>query len=277
MRPPCAKPKMVTGVHRCGTQRLRRISVVSRKIGAALAVAGLVATVVGGIAYYQWRLPRFQGQINALEVKLAQPHGYVATPALSRLPRDLIKAPLARELLSEDFAFYYEDHEDRASVQGAIKRLAFEHQLTLSDQLLAAALDEPAELAFWADAKGAPRYWVMSMTRGVLTRALEQLAPVAAKDQQLSVIGEMSAPGGSVKVYALKLSPRRTLGLVAQGERLVVLSDPGLLFDNERVADPASAKVVASLLADKAGTSSVFRQALGLEQTTTPWSPRPAC
>ena len=118
-------------------------------VASLVAIGAIVATTVRA---------RFGGEINALGVDLGRPDAYVSTPALSKLPRDMVKAPVLREVLDEDFAFYYEEHEDRLGLRGAVKRIAFEHDKTLTDQLLEAALDEPAEMAFWADAKGAPRY-----------------------------------------------------------------------------------------------------------------------
>ena len=90
---------------------------------------------------------------------------------------------MLRDLLDEDFAFWYEEHEDRLGLRGAIKRIAFEHDKTLSDQLLEAALDEPAEMAFWADAKGAPRFWLMALSRSTLARSLQELGSVALKER----------------------------------------------------------------------------------------------
>jgi uncharacterized protein YfaA (DUF2138 family) len=230
--------------------------------GAALGAALLVAAVIV-VATLGWRA-RYRGEINQLGVDLARPHAYVATPALSRLPRDLIQAPVLRELLTEDFAFYYEEHEERLSLEGAVRRIAFEHDTTLLDKLVAVALDEPAEVAMWADAKGAPRHWLIAMTRGVIARALHSMATVAAKDSQLSVIADLPLNGESATVYALTLSPRRTLALVAQGERVVVLSHPGLLFDAQRRADERARDVVEALLSPGATSNSPYRRSLGL-------------
>ncbi len=230
-----------------------------RWVGALIAVGVLAAAAVG-LGLRQ----RFDGAINATGVDLSQPDAYVYTPALSRLPRDIAKAPIARDLLTEDFAFYYEEHEDRLGLRGAVKRIAFEHRTTLGDDLLAQVLDEPAELALWADAKGAPRHWLLAVTRGTVARALQQLATLAADDRQLSVVGQVGFNGSDATVYALSLSPRRTLGFVSQGNRVVVLSDPGLLFGDARKADPRSAKVVAQLLSGDAGEQGAYRRALGL-------------
>ncbi len=231
-------------------------------VGGALAIVGAVVAVKVGWA-------RFGGTINALEVDLAEPDAYVATPALSRLPRDLVKAPIARDVLTEDFAFYYEEHEDRLGLRGALKRIAFERDTTLTDKLVELALDEPAEVAMWADAKGAPRYWLIAMTRNTLAKAIQGIGTLAAGDKQLSTIGEVRFNGSATTVYALTLSPRRTLAVASQGNRVVVLSDPGLLFDDARNADPKSREVVAHLLSGEAKEQSVFRRHFGLGEPGT--------
>jgi uncharacterized protein YfaA (DUF2138 family) len=228
-----------------------------------------MALIAGGLVFATIGWARFGGQINALGVDLTQPQAYVVTTALSKLPRDLIKAPIAREVLTEDFAFYYEDHEDRLGLNGALKRIAFEHDSHLGDKLIELALDQPAEVAWWADAKGAPRYWLMAMTRGVLARTLQSMASIAAQDRQLSVIDSIRINGTNERVYALTISPRRTLAFVSHGERLVVLSDPGLLFDEQRHADPASRDVIAKLLSGVTETQMVYRRHFGLPDSVS--------
>ena len=233
-------------------------------IGVATAVVAVGVVAAGVLG---WRHQhRYDGVINALRVDLAAPQAYVATPSLSALPRDVVKAPVLRDVLTDDFAFYYEEQEDRLAVVGAIKRIAFEHDLGLTDRLLAIALDEPAELAWWTDAKGAPRHWLVAMTRGALARALQQAATVAASDAQLGVVATLGIHGSDVPFLALTLSPRRTLVLAAAGDRVVVLSDPGLLFDADRRPDPGSLKVVEALLADDADANAVYRRHFALPE-----------
>jgi uncharacterized protein YfaA (DUF2138 family) len=225
----------------------------------ALAIGGAAAVALhAGLGWAS-----YTGTINAAHVDLSAPDGYIVTPALSRLPRDLVKAPLAKELLTEDFAFYYEEHPDRLGLSGTLKRIAFEHDTTVGDELVAAALDEPAEVALWADSKGAPRWWMVSMTRGVLARALQQAATWAVKDTQMSVLGKLPGTSGDT-VYALALSPHRTLALVARGSRVVVLSDPGLLYTATREIDRKSAERVAAMLSGDKATQAVYRQSFGL-------------
>lgn len=224
---------------------------------SAAALAAVATSVWWGLAW-----ARFDGVINAMGVNLGQPHAYISSASLSTLPRDLAKAPVLRELLNEDFVFYYEDQEDRLNLLGTLKRLAFEHELSLSDKLINLALDEPAELAFWTDAKSAPRHWALAVTRGGLAKALQGLATLAAKDKQLTLIGELRLGKLSLEkqpVYALTLSSRRTLAVTTRGNRVVVLSDPGLLFDAQRQADPKAAQVLAELLSGDGAEQSPWR------------------
>lgn len=233
-------------------------------------VGGLVAVVLAGgatLATVGLGWSRYDGRINALGVDLAQPAGYIGTPSLATLPRDLVKAPVLREWLTEDFAFYYEEHEDRLGLTGALRRITFEHETTLADNLLELALAEPAEVALWTDAKGAPRHWALAMTRGTLAKALQGLGAIAAKDKQLTLIGEVKASAFSFSaqpVYALQLSARRTLALASRGNRVVVLSDPGLLFDGERQPDGRAVQVLEQLLSGDDGAQALWRKHLGL-------------
>lgn len=205
-------------------------------------IAGLVTAVAaaGGAVAYQrgnhWKEFHFVG--SRLKVDLAHPDALIRTSSLSRLPRDLLKAPIARDVLTEELAFYYDQQEDRLGLSGALKRIAYEHKLDWTDQILAGALNAPAELALWRDGKGALRHYALVMQRNALSRVLQQAATVALKDGQLKRAGEISTASGKAVVLALEINPRRTLLLISQGERLVVLSDPGLLFDtgNQPVA-----------------------------------------
>ncbi len=233
------------------------------KIVAGLAAVAVVAA--GAVALGLRK--QFGGHINALGVDLRAPAAYVATPSLTALSRDLVKAPVLRELLTEDFAFYYEAHEDRLGLAGAIKRVAFEHETTWRDDLIALAMDQPSEVALWADERGAARYWALAMTRDALARVIQGLGQIAAGDAQLSLIGEAPLASfglQSVPVYALQLSPRRTLAIASRGNRVVVLSDPGLLFDGERKADGEAAKVLGQLLSGDTGDQALWRRHFGL-------------
>lgn len=236
-----------------------------QKKWAIAGAAVVVAAVAIGAATFSYG--RYSGQINAVGVDLRQPAAYLATPSLTALSRDLVKAPVLRDLLTEDFVFYYEAHEDRLGLAGAIKRVAYEHDTTFTDDLMALALDQPAEVALWADDRGAARHWALAMTRNALAKVIQGMGAIAAKDKQLTLVAEvpLSAFGlQSVPVYALSLSPRRTLAIASRGNRVVVFSDPGLLFDSQRQPDPDSSKVLAQLLSGDEADQGLWRRHFGL-------------
>src|SRR5512147_829100 len=96
----------------------------------------LVATVgvllLLGVALHVYRSvgrADYSGPIASLSLDLEHPDVFVRTRSLSQLPRDLLKVPLARDLLSEDFVFYYEDDPDRLGLEGSLRRIAYEHDL----------------------------------------------------------------------------------------------------------------------------------------------------
>jgi uncharacterized protein YfaA (DUF2138 family) len=190
-----------------------------------------------------WKYFRFSG--TRLQANLAQPDALIRSKNLAQMPRDLLKVPMARDVLTEDLAFYYDQHEDRLGVNGAIKRIAFEHELEWSDQIFLSVFNEPAELALWRDGKGALRHYALVMRRNMFAKVLEQAAKVALKDLQLKQAGEISTAAGSAKVLALEVNPRRTLLLISQGDTLVVLSDPGLLMNGgEKINADAKSAIV---------------------------------
>jgi uncharacterized protein YfaA (DUF2138 family) len=62
----------------------------------------------------------FHGLVSGLNLDLSRPDALIRTDSLSRLPPDLLKLPVARDVLTEDFVDYYERHENRLSLAGTI-------------------------------------------------------------------------------------------------------------------------------------------------------------
>ena len=210
-------------------------------------IAGLFLVATGSMAAYQrasnWKVFHYPG--NQLMVNLGEPDALIRTASLAQLPKDLLKAPIARDVLTEDLVFYYEQHEDQLGLKGAIKRIAYEHELTWSDHLFAAVMDEPAEMALWRDGKGALRHFAIVMQRNALAKVMQQAAQVALKDAQLKFAAEIEHGAGKAQVLALEINPRRTLLLVTEGDHMIVLSDPGLLFNkNNKIVPEARAAIV---------------------------------
>lgn len=222
-------------------------------------VAGVAAAVVAAVVAYRhlgWEAYK-PGQTRLL-VDLARPDALIRTASLARLPRDILRVPVAKDVLTEDFVYYYQSHEDRLGLDGAVRRIAYEHKLDWSDRLVAAVLDEPAEVALWRDGKGALRHYAIVIRRNALAAVLQEAATIALKDRQLTRAGELRAGGATVPVYALALNPRRTLLVAAKGGRLVVLSDPGLLLDKDGKIGAQPQAAVAAWLDDESALAQGF-------------------
>lgn len=231
----------------------------------AIVFSALAFAVGGAIALKTFGWDPFDQKVNPLGLDLAVPDALLSTQSLAALPRDILKQPHAKRLLTEDLAFYYEAHEDRLGVLGAIRRIAYEHNVTWSDALLRRVLDEPAQIALWRDSKGALRHYVVSIKRSALTALLEEAGKIALKDTQLTKAGDISTGFGSVPLFALAISPRRTFLMASRGERMVLLSDPGMLLLKDKSIDSKAGAAIARLLeasTDPAATNFAGRAAL---------------
>lgn len=224
---------------------------------AALAIAaGVAVQVVWHPFGRAWK-----GQPRQLELDFSRPDALVDSESLSSLPRDMLRVPLLRDVLTEDFVNYYEDNEGRLSASGALRRIAFEHDLDWGDALLKRVFDEPGRLMAWRGADGTLRYWALSMERNGLAKVLQTLGTIAPADTQLSRAGEVDG----TPLYALRIGPARSLLLAGKGDRLVILSEAGMLLDAEGKPIGARAKAVAAWLSDDAGAREAPLQSFALD------------
>jgi uncharacterized protein YfaA (DUF2138 family) len=229
---------------------------MKRTLIAAVVLLAAIASAAGYQRASHWKPYTYPGTF--LKADLARPDALIRTASLARLPHDILKVPLARDVLTEDLVFYYEHHEDRLGLEGAVRRIAYEHELGWGDRVVQAALDEPAQVALWRDGRGALRHFAIVLRRNALASVLQEAGTVALKDRQLTRAGTLATRGGEAAVLALQVNPRRTLLLIARGERLVVLSDPGLLFNDKREMNAGAAAAVASWIDDADALARVF-------------------
>lgn len=214
-------------------------------------IAGGVSltVLVGGLVFLManvWSM--FDGPFNTLQIDLAKPDAWIRTKSLARLPRDLLQVPIAKDVLTEDFVFYYEQNEDRLGIKGSLRRIAYEHDLNWEDRLVETILDEPAEVALWRDQKGSLRYYLIAMTRNQLSKLVQQAATVVLGDKQLKVATTVRVGGDSVTVFALTYGNDKTLLFATRGNRAVVMSHPGMLLNAKNRPNHESEKVLRNLL-----------------------------
>ncbi len=83
---------------------------------------------------------------------------------------------MLRDVATENLFFYYREDEGRLGLEGALRRISFEHELDLGDRFIASILDRPAQIAFWKSRDGRLGRWLMIIRREGLIPILEALS-----------------------------------------------------------------------------------------------------
>lgn len=237
---------------------------------AAFAVFGVLACVV---AFAVWRgaqpapVEPERADNSALQLDLLQPDALIESASLASLPRDLLRVPLLRDLLTEDFVFYYESNADRLGIAGALRRIAYEHDLELRDTLIHELLDQPADIALWRGSDGRLGHALLRMRRGALAKTLQPLLQVAADDTQLRSVGELQVDGDAVTVYRLRYNHDRAIVFAAYCDELVVLSSAQMLQSASDAESPLGRIEVGQLQNLLAGKAT-FAPHFGLDRRT---------
>ena len=250
-------------------------SVAKKTLGVIVAL--LIAVALAVALFLGWHAFQHHQRLSApipaelsdiAPIPLAQPDALIVSTRLRDLPRDLLQVPLLKALLTEDFVFYYDDNDGMLGFKGALRRIAYEHHMTWGDNLLALALDQPADIAFWHDDAGKLTHWMINAQRTGLTALLQQAAKIALHDTQLTQVGTLPLlDGGTTPVYQLQYGANRSLLFAANGDKLIVFSDASMLTSDDYGAAPLRAKVWQALL-DTHWQASPLRQHFGVAHFT---------
>lgn len=195
------------------------------------------------------RPPPFSGPIDERAPNIEhRPDALIRSHSLSRLPPDLLRIPLARDVLTEDFVTYYEQNENRLALSGTLRRIAFEHKLDFSEKLLKSVFDEPVEIALWRDDAGRLKDFVIVLSRNPLARIIQTALPavVEATDMQLSSAGKLD--GTNVEILVLRYGTGHQLMLLSKGDRIVALSNPGMLLKEKNQQSEEAVERIKELL-----------------------------
>ncbi|WP_225579279.1 DUF2138 domain-containing protein [Pseudomonas sp. PDM14] len=245
----------------------RRMSPRTRGALIALGVLGVGAASAAGLffsGFFEPKAVRDLAEQSSYQLDLQRPDALIESASLSRLPKDLLSVPLLRDTLTEDFVFYYESHADRLGLLGSLRRIIFEHELTLQDNLIEELLDQPAEVALWRGADGKLKNFVLLMERGGLAKVLEPLARIASDDTQMRQVGELDVDGDAVALYRLRYNAERALLFASYGDKLLVLSNQGMLFDGDYEGAQQARDATESIEALLAGDDP-FHERFGLD------------
>jgi uncharacterized protein YfaA (DUF2138 family) len=223
----------------------------------------LVAAIAAGMGWF-FHGPKPAPALAMDAVGLSRPDALLQSRSLSQLPKDLLAIPFLRDTLTEDFVFYYQAHADRLGLIGSLRRIIYEHDLSLQDNLIEQLLDQPADVALWRGLDGRLNDFLLVMDRGGLARVLEPLAHVALDDQQLSKLGDLSVNGHSTGLYQLNYNASKSLAFAAYGDKLVVLSNPARLYNPGDGANDAPGSVSTTAIEALLGGAKLFPEAFGL-------------
>jgi uncharacterized protein YfaA (DUF2138 family) len=224
----------------------------------------LVVVVAGGIGWFMHKPKAPAPALASDKLGMSRPDGLLETHSLSQLPKDLLAVPFLKETLTEDFVFYYETHADRLGLIGSLRRIIYEHDLKLQDTLIEQLFDQPADIALWRGADGRLKDFLLVMDRGGLAKVLEPLAKVALDDSQLSKVADLKVGIEGVALYQLNYNASKALLFASHGDKLVVLSNPGKLYDPQSGATEEPGSVSTTAIAALLNGEKLFPEAFGL-------------
>ncbi len=148
----------------------------------------------------------------------------VNTTAFTTLWRDILKAKVAKTIVNEDLLFYYEESESHLSLKGSVKRIAFERDMTVLDDIFAYVLDRPLKLAFWKGYHGRLNHFLGITNRSGLTDVMTKLGEMTLDDKQLAISSTKEINGKKVNVFKLSYGAGDTLYFYADGDDLIFSS-----------------------------------------------------
>lgn len=193
---------------------------------------GLLALPVLVFFWQPWRtsLPPAPPPLPLPQESLFHPDVVIESRALSQLPKDILVVPLLKSLLTEEFVFYYEQNESRLTLEGTFRRIAYERDMGVGDEIIAYALNTPAQVALWKNKDGKLKDFLLILPKKGLLRFVEALARLALGDTQLTAASTINlASGGEYTVWRLQHTPKRAIFFVALKDHLAVFTDPALL------------------------------------------------
>lgn len=174
---------------------------------------------------------------DAAPVKLARPDALIVSTSLRDLPRDLLKVPLLQAALTEDFVFYYQQNSRLLGIEGTLRRIAYEHDLSLRDDAIALLLDRPADIALWRGRDGRLSHWMIDTDGHAWLPLLKIAARLAGSDPAIRQAATLPLPGGDgTPVYRLDYGAGHSLFFAGANGHLVLFSDLAMA-DGERYGD----------------------------------------
>ncbi|MCX6116113.1 MAG: DUF2138 family protein, partial [Proteobacteria bacterium] len=119
------------------------------------------------------------------------------------------------------------------SLKGSLKRIAFEHQLSLADRVVESFLNEPATIFLWEGYNGRLNEGMYIIDRTWTQDLFIAIAKIIADDQQISLLMTAAEAGSSADVYRLKIGPQRELYFSVTNSKIYVFTHPKMKVPDE--------------------------------------------
>ena len=196
-----------------------------------MAVGGvLIATVaIGGWRFAQNRMGSLS-QVDAIHIDMAKPDVVIQSDSLNQLPSKLLTIPVIKDILTQEVVFYYQEAPAKQSLQGALQRLVFDHNLRFEDRIIDKMLARKGDVYVWKGHTNKPDHWLFVGNSNAFSTVSEVLAKVALDDSQLTQVDTLKVDGDKIPLYALTYQGKTGL-FAATSERVMFLSDAGMLMD----------------------------------------------
>lgn len=215
-------------------------------------IAALLITFIATAAF-AFKIPH--AKTVQTPINLSHADVWIHSQNFSLLAHDLLQVPLLKSLLTEEFVYFYTQDEDWMSLQGAMRRISFEHDLNWSDNLLKYIANAPVDVYMWHDDSHALRYWALSIARDPFATIAQTLALLTlTADKQLHEIAKISIDGDDVPVLRVTLSAQRQMVVAVHDKRLVLLSDVSMASVEGEELNEGAEQLIKNLLATDAAT-----------------------
>ncbi len=164
-------------------------------------------------------------------IDISKPDAVILTRSLSQLPQDIISNPFLKDVLSEDFLFYYENNESRLSLEGGIRRIIYEHRQDMLDRILHRIFNSPAEIGIWKGDDGRLTDVIMVMPKTVFSDIAQFALEVSQKDSYVNEFHKVDLNSDELMIWEFRYASNRRFFFTSNQDNLYVFTSPRFFTD----------------------------------------------
>lgn len=146
---------------------------------------------------------------RSFDINIFEPDIVILTKSLSEFPKDLINNSFLSKIVTKETMFYYEDNPSYLSALGILKRISYEHNLGLEENLIKFILAMPAEVALWKGSDGKMRDFLFIANENNINQSLLNFylkIKELKSDSQIRTFNHMNQKGFVLKIMNQEVS-----------------------------------------------------------------------